>query len=70
MDQRSVVLYLHLKGLLAHAIHDDLVAILGPKAATSQTVTACHHETKLGTGKVSLDLEPCSHYLDDSDWAL
>jgi hypothetical protein len=32
MDQRSIVLDLHLNGLSAHAIHDDLVATLGCKA--------------------------------------
>jgi hypothetical protein len=39
MDQRSIVLYLHLKGLSAYAIHDDLVATLGPKAVAYSTVT-------------------------------
>jgi hypothetical protein len=38
-DQRSIVLCLHLEGLLAYAIHDDLVAALGPKAMAYNTVT-------------------------------
>jgi hypothetical protein len=39
MDQRSIVLHLHLKGLSAHVIHDDLVATLGSKAMAYSTVT-------------------------------
>jgi hypothetical protein len=49
MDQRSIVLYLHLKGLLAHAIHDDLVATLGPTAVAYSTVTRYLREVKFGT---------------------
>jgi hypothetical protein len=37
-DQRSIVHYLHLKELLAQAIHDDHEATLGPKAVVSSTV--------------------------------
>jgi hypothetical protein len=32
MDQKSNVLYFHLKGMSAQAIYDDLVATLGDKA--------------------------------------
>jgi hypothetical protein len=63
MDQRSVVLDLHLKGLSAHAIHEDLVATLGPKAVAYSTVTHHLREAKLGTAEVTLDPEPCSLHL-------
>jgi hypothetical protein len=49
MDQGSLVLYLHLNWLLAHAIHDDLVATLDPKAVVYSTVTQYLREAKLGT---------------------
>jgi hypothetical protein len=67
MDKRSIVLYLHLKGLLAHAIHGDLVATLGPKAMAYSTVTRCLGEAKVGTVEVALDPEPGSHRLDNCD---
>jgi hypothetical protein len=67
IDQRSIVLYLHLNGLLAHVIHDDLVATLGPKAVTYSTVTGYLRETELGIAEVTLDRESSSPYLDDSD---
>jgi hypothetical protein len=49
MDQRSIVLYLHLKVLLANVIHDSLVATLGPKAAAYSTMKRHVREAKLGT---------------------
>jgi hypothetical protein len=67
MDQRSIVLYLHLKGLSAHAIHDDLGATLGPTAGAYNAVTCYLREAKLGTAEVTLDPEPSSPRLDDSD---
>jgi hypothetical protein len=63
MDQRSIVLYLHLKGLSAHAIHDDLVATLGPRAVTYSTVTGHLREAKLGTAEVTVDPESRSYHL-------
>jgi hypothetical protein len=59
-DQRSIVLDLHLEGLLAHAIHGGLVAKLGPKAVAYSTVTPYLHEANLGTAEVTLDPEPSS----------
>jgi hypothetical protein len=70
MDQRSTVPYLHLKRLLAHAIHDDLVATLGSKAVAFNTVTRDLREAKLSTAEVTLDPKPSSPHLDDSDPAL
>jgi hypothetical protein len=57
MDQSSIVLYLHLKALSAHAIHDDLVATLGPKAVAYSRVTRYLREAKVGTSEVTLDPE-------------
>jgi hypothetical protein len=65
--QRSIVLYLHLKGLSTHAIHDDLVATLGSKAVVYSTVTRYLRESEFGTAEVTLDPEPSSPRLDDSD---
>jgi hypothetical protein len=65
MDQSSIVLYLHLKRLSVHAIHDDLVAILGPKAVAYSTVTRCLRGAKLSIAEVTLDPEPSSPRLND-----
>jgi hypothetical protein len=70
MDQRSIVLYLHLKELSAHTIHDDLVAALGPKAVAYSRVTRYLREAKLGTAEVTLSPEQSSPHLDDSDRAI
>jgi hypothetical protein len=63
-DQRPIVLYLHLERLSAHAIHDDLVAILSPKALAYSTVTRYLGEAKLRTAEVPLDPELSSPRLD------
>jgi hypothetical protein len=39
MDQRAICLYLSRKGFSAHAIHEELVQILGPDAIAYSTVT-------------------------------
>jgi hypothetical protein len=63
MDLKSIVLYLHLKGLSVHAIHDDLVATLGPKAGAYSTVTRYLRETKLGTAYITFNPESRSSHL-------
>jgi hypothetical protein len=63
MGQRSIVLCLHLKGVSAHGIHDDLVPTLGPNAVAYSPVTGYFRESKLGTAEVTLDPEPRSHHL-------
>jgi hypothetical protein len=70
MDQRSIVLCLHLKRLLAHAIHDNLVATLDLKVVAYGTVTRHLREAKAGIAKVILDPESSSPYLDHSDRAI
>jgi hypothetical protein len=39
MDQRSIVLFLAMKGLSARAVHDELVAVLVSNAIAYSTVT-------------------------------
>jgi hypothetical protein len=39
MDRHSICLYLNRKGLSAHAIHDELVKVLGSDAVAYSTVT-------------------------------
>jgi hypothetical protein len=39
MDQKSIVLYLRIKGMTLDVIHDDLVRTLGKDAVTYSTVT-------------------------------
>jgi hypothetical protein len=63
MDQRSIVLYLHLKGLSAYAIHDNIVSTLGPKDMAYNTVTPYLREAKLGIAQVTLDREPSPYHL-------
>jgi hypothetical protein len=48
-------------------IHDDFVATFGPKAVAYSTVTGYLREAKFGTTEVTLDPEPSSPHLDDSD---
>jgi hypothetical protein len=54
----------------AQAIHDDLVATHGLKAAAYNMVTRYLGESKLGTAEVILDPEPSSLRLDVSDRAI
>jgi hypothetical protein len=67
MDQRSIVLDFHLKGLSTHAIHEDPVATFGPRAVAYNMVTPYLREVKFGTAEVILDSESSSSCLDDSD---
>jgi hypothetical protein len=59
-DQGSIVLYRHLRRLLAHVIHGDLVATVWPKAVPCNTVIGYLYEAKLGTTEVTLDPKPSS----------
>jgi hypothetical protein len=53
MDQCSIVLYLHKKGLSPKEIHEDLVARLGPDAITYRTVARYVHDAKCTLPKVT-----------------
>jgi hypothetical protein len=39
MDQKTFVLYLHMKGMELNVIHEDLVRTLGEEAVTCSIVT-------------------------------
>jgi hypothetical protein len=39
MDQKSIVLYLHMNGMALNAIREDLVRVLGENAIAYSTVT-------------------------------
>jgi hypothetical protein len=39
MDQKAIVLYLHMRGMSLDAIHEDLVRVLGENAVAYSTVT-------------------------------
>jgi hypothetical protein len=65
-----ITIYLHLKALSVHAIHDDLVATLGPKAMAYSMVTGYLRAAKLGTAELTLDPKPSSPCLENSDRAL
>jgi hypothetical protein len=39
MDQKTIVLYLHMKGMTLDAIHEDLMRMFGKQAAAYFTVT-------------------------------
>jgi hypothetical protein len=45
MDQKAIVLYLHMMGMSLDAIHDDLmrVCVLGKNAVAGSTVTKYVH---------------------------
>jgi hypothetical protein len=67
MDQRSVGLYLVLKGLSARATHEDLVATLGADAVACSSVTRHLRETRASAsidGAPSIDIPMV---IDDAD---
>jgi prophage maintenance system killer protein len=41
MDQKAIVLYLHMKGMSLDAIHEDLVRVLGENAVAYSTDEVC-----------------------------
>jgi hypothetical protein len=65
MDQRSVVLDLHLKRLSAHVVHDALLSRLSSKAVTNNTGMRYLHRAKLSTADVTLDVQSDSRQNDD-----
>jgi hypothetical protein len=46
MDQKPIVLYLRMKGMILDDIHDDLVRTLGKDAVAYSTVTKCARSTQ------------------------
>jgi hypothetical protein len=70
MNSRSIVLDLHLKGLSVHAIHEELVASLGPRAMAYNTAMPYLGEVRLGITEISPDPQSSSARLDHSDWVI
>jgi hypothetical protein len=48
MDQRSIVLYLNMKGWMTRVIHDDLVGTLDEEAITYSSVAKYLREAQTG----------------------
>jgi hypothetical protein len=67
MDQCSIVLYLHKKGLSPKEIQEDLVATLDPDAKTYLTVARYVHDAKCTLPKVTSPPDRISHQPDESD---
>jgi hypothetical protein len=58
MDQKSIVLYLHMKGMALDAIHEDLVRVLGEKAIASSTVPKCVRSARFPPKQDAPSAEP------------
>jgi hypothetical protein len=67
MDQKSIVLYLHLKEMSAQTIHDDLVATLGYKTLGYSKIMKYLHRARFDPAKNPPDSDASSPDLDDSD---
>jgi hypothetical protein len=67
IDQMSIVLCLHLKGLSAQAVHGDLVATFDPMAVGCDMVISSIDEVRLDAAEVTFDPEPSSLRLNDAD---
>jgi hypothetical protein len=63
MDQRSMCLYLDLKGMSTQVIFDDLVATLGDETLAYSTVTKYLRKAKSDTARVPSNPDASSHHL-------
>jgi hypothetical protein len=70
MDQRSSTIYLDLKGLLARAIHENLVATLGSDVMTYSTVTRYLRKTRCFHSTDRIASGPILKMLDEVDEAI
>jgi hypothetical protein len=70
LDQYSIVLYLHKKGLLPKEMHNDLVATLAPDAMRYRTVARYVHDAKCTYSKVTSPPDSISHQFHKSDHAI
>jgi hypothetical protein len=66
MRQRSVCLFLALKGLSVWAIHDELTAVLGPDAIAYSTVTMYLHQKQFPSILVDPPEEPATIVIDQA----
>jgi hypothetical protein len=57
MDQKPIVLYLRMKGMALHAIHDNLVRTLGKDAVAYSTVTKYAHSIQFSGRKEAIPPE-------------
>jgi hypothetical protein len=60
MDQKRIVLYLHMRGMLLDAIHGDLMRVLGENAVAYSTVTKYVHSEKFPPKNDGHPLQPIS----------
>jgi hypothetical protein len=60
MGQKAVMLYLHMRGILLDAIHEDLMRVLGNNAVASSTVTKYIHSEKFPPKKDGPPSDPMS----------
>jgi hypothetical protein len=66
MDQRSICLFLAMKGLSARDVHNELVAVLGPDAIVYLTVTSSLRQRKFPTISSEPSDEPPTTIIDDA----
>jgi hypothetical protein len=66
MEQRSVCLFLAVKGLLVRAIHDELAAVLGPDAIAYSTVTKYLRQKQFRSILVDPPEEPATIVIDQA----
>jgi hypothetical protein len=57
MDQKPIVIYLRMKGMVLDAIHDDLVRTLGKEAVAHSTVTKSARSAQFSGRKEATSLE-------------
>jgi hypothetical protein len=67
VTQRPIVACLSLKGMSVHEIHDDIVATLGPDAASYSSVTGSLREAQFPPSKPERHPADVQRDLDDSD---
>jgi hypothetical protein len=70
MDQRSIAIYLDLKGLSARAIHENLVATLGSDAMAYSTVIRYLRKTCFFLSTDRIVSGPIPEMPDDADQAI
>jgi hypothetical protein len=57
MDQKPIIFYLRMKGMVLDAIHDDLVLTLGKDAVASSTVTKYARSAQFSSRKEAIPPE-------------
>jgi hypothetical protein len=70
MDQKAIVLYLHMKGMVLDAIHHHLVETLGEKAVAYSTVTKYAHSSRFTLDKDTAQPKPMNIGLNAVDQAI